>query len=90
VTVESKPEENVRALKKNISNKEIELHLFIILDLLRFGLNKNDFDLSVQLDNHVENEDVGLKGLDTLNELIHHLFMIHDLVNLCKVLTSFK
>ncbi len=90
MTVESKPEANIRALKKNISNKEVEMHLYIILDLLRFNMTKHDFDLSVHIDNQIENEEIAIRYLSTFDELIHHLFTIHDLVNLCKVLTSFK
>jgi hypothetical protein len=66
------------------------MHLYIILDILRFNMNKHEFDLSVQVDNQMKNEEIGVKYMETFNELIHHLFMIHDLVNLCKVLTSFK
>ena len=66
------------------------MHLFIIVDILKNNLNKNEFDLSVQTDNDPENETVAQRCVETFHALIHHLYMIHDLVNLCKILTSFK
>jgi hypothetical protein len=67
------------------------MHFYIIVDLLKYGLNKSEFDICSQVDCHNENSDeISQRYVENLHELIYHLYMIYDLVNLCKILTSFK
>lgn len=67
------------------------MHLYIIADLLKNCIGKNEFDSSVQIDSKSETvHELAQIYLETFDELIYHLYMIHDLVNLCKLLTSFK
>jgi hypothetical protein len=86
------PEPNLPPCRQNISDRQKDIHASIIADLLTNQLNKNEFDLSskIELQESLQNADLSQKYLLILHELIYHLYMIYDLVDLCKVLTNFK
>ncbi len=85
------PEPNLPPCRQNISNKQKDIHSSIIFDILTNQLVKEDFDHSSQIDiKDSENSDLIENYLEKFHELIHHLYMIYDLVDLCKLLTNFK
>lgn len=92
VISDSQSDPNLPPCRQNISNIEKNLHISIIVELLKNELKKEEFDFCCQIDNRNEYESVeyGQQYLETLHELIYHLYMIYDLVNLCKILTNFK
>ena len=87
-----KPDHNSPSCKKNISVKQKEIHSYIITDLLENQIKKSNFDLCSQLNNKkkADNTPLSEEYIELIHELIVHLFMIYDLVNLCKLVTSFK
>ncbi len=78
--------------KKNINDKQKELHAFLIVDLIKYQLQKSDFDSLAQVETHrpIEFDMKSDRYVEVFHELIYHLYMVFDLVNLCKVLTNFK
>jgi hypothetical protein len=85
------------ASKQNISAKQKETHSFCILNLLTNEIDKNRFDLCTKLEqqqqqqlNSLLNQNETVKYLHLIDELIYHCYMVYDLINLCKLLTSFK
>ena len=90
--IDLKPEPNVPSCKKNISLRQKEIHSYIIIDILQSVLNKSDFDFCCQIENrdNLDNTELSQVYLEILHELIYHIYMVYDLVNLCKILTSFK
>lgn len=83
---------NLPPCKQNISEIQKDMHISIIIDILKNQIKKDEFDFSCQIDNNSEADSLDLseKFLKILLELIYHLYMIYDLVNLCKFLTNFK
>ncbi|CAF0851226.1 unnamed protein product [Brachionus calyciflorus] len=92
VNVDVKSEEISASVKKNISEKQKEVHKMLINDILECRLSKSDFDSSAQIQSSIQPnaENISQNVLILLHELIHHLFMIFDLNNLHKLLTNFK
>ena len=92
VTVGQKTDANMPNCKKNISEKQKEMHSYMIIDILQNSLNKSDFDFCSQIENKegLDNTEISKRYVEILHELIYHLYMVYDLVNLCKILTSFK
>ena len=86
------PEPNLPPCRQNISDKQKDIHSSIIADILTNQLNKNEFDLSSKIETNepIQNSVLTEKYLEILHELIYHLYMIYDLVDLCKLLTNFK
>ncbi len=78
--------------RQNISKIQKSLHVSTIVNILKNQLRKDDFDFTCQIENsnEMESAEFAQQYLETLHELIFHLYMIYDLVNLCKVLTNFK
>lgn len=92
VTTESQSDPNLPPCKQNISETQRKLHIAIIVEMLQNQFKKDEFDFSSQIDNknEFESSEYSKHYLILLHELIHHLYMIYDLVNLCKFLTNFK
>ena len=83
---------NLPPCKQNISDIQRDLHNAIIVEILKNQLKKDEFDFSSQIENknEAESAEYSQRYLKILHELIYHLYMIYDLVNLCKFLTNFK
>ena len=88
----NQPTRSIPASKRNISEKQKEIHSFLIVDTLQNRINKCEFDFSSQVVNkdNLLNKEMSCKYLELIHELIYHVYMIYDLINLCKLLTSFK
>ena len=82
----------IPASRHNISNKQREIHSYCILDFLHNQINKPAFDFSTQIVNKFSliNENMTLKYLDLIDDLIYHVYMVYDILNLSKLLTCFK
>ena len=85
-------EKIIPASRHNISNKQREIHSYCIIDLLHNQINKSEFDFSTQIVNKFSliNENMMLKYLDLIDDLIYHVYMVYDILNLSKLLTCFK
>ena len=83
---------NLPPCKQNISETQKDLHIAILIEHLSNRIQKEEFDQCCQIDNRAEHHNIDLpyKCLTSLHEIIYHLYMIYDLVNLCKFLTNFK
>ena len=92
VMIDLKPEPNIPSCKKNISLRQKEIHSYIILDILQYWIVKDDFDFCCQIQNrdNLSNGELSERYVEVLHELIYHIYMVYDLVNLCKILSSFK
>lgn len=85
------PEPNLPPCRQNISEKQKDVHSSIITEILNHQVNKSEFDFSSKIEtNEKDNSDLSEKYLILFHELIYHLYMIYDLVDVCKLLTNFK
>ena len=83
---------NLPPCRQNIGKMQKSLHVSIIVEILKNQLKKDEFDFTCQIENgnELETAEFSQQYLEILNELFFHLYMIYDLVNLCKLLTNFK
>jgi len=92
VITENQSDPNLPPCKQNIGETQRKIHVAIIIEMLQYQFKKDEFDFSSQIDNpnDFESSEYSKKYMMLVHELIHHLYMIYDLVNLCKFLTNFK
>ena len=91
VTTNQVSNTNLPACRQNISDKQKEIHESIINDLLENQIKKSEFDFSSKMEiNEIDNSDLVEKYIELFHELIYHLYMIYDLLDLCSVLVNFK
>lgn len=62
-------------------------------------MKKNEFDFGAQIDEsksrfdqntHLDKASLERKYVKLVHELMYHLYMAYDLINLCKLITNFK
>jgi hypothetical protein len=86
--------DNARSLvltpKKNLSQKQLEMHLFIILDSLTNKLTKNDFQNSSAICPNEDYDDLSCRYFEHICEILHSLYMLYDLPSMNKILTNFR
>jgi hypothetical protein len=66
------------------------MHLLIINDILNSRLDKDTFNKYAQVYCSEKHDNDRMRYYETLNDLVHHLYIIYDMTNLCKLIVNFK
>ncbi len=63
--------------RQNISKTQKSLHVSTIIEILKYQIHKDDFDLISQIDNDNETDctELTLQYLEIIHELIYHLYI---------------